>query len=421
MKKTGIYRIYNTKTDKSYVGQAIDIEVRWNGHKRELEEGCHHNVLLQRDWDKYGKSSFEFSILTECNPVELNVLEKLYMDLYNCTNTGYNVAEGNRKISKKYKEELLLKNKENKQNKEDKPLTTKKVNNIKETEKSERNKAWELCKEKLKKHIKDNIKLKYLDDDTFSIDRKFFEWYLKTESISNLLPWHGQHGLKEPITFRLYMNFWEVIGELVGEDYSYIDIDDKTIKVYPKSVYLNGELIQREDNKYLSYWKDADRYLFKKIRKREMIKPKYRWDNKSYTVSEYVRKDYGRIKVTSLGCPLLEGLFEIRSFMKKQLKEEYFKPLMLKLEDAISDLIIKSDKYFFKGDIIGIVEDRYIISKERYEDEYYILELKPKVEKLELYEFLLDNWSELADIKFISKGNLASYKGNRGLIMECIN
>lgn len=111
MKKTGIYRIYNTKTDKSYVGQAIDIEVRWNGHKRELEEGCHYNVLLQRDWDKYGKSSFEFSILTECNPVELNVLEKLYMDLYNCTNAGYNVAEGNKKISKKYREELLSKEK----------------------------------------------------------------------------------------------------------------------------------------------------------------------------------------------------------------------------------------------------------------------------------------------------------------------
>lgn len=419
MKKTGIYRIYNTKTDKSYVGQAIDIEVRWNGHKRELEEGCHHNVLLQRDWNKYGKSSFEFSILTECNPVELNVLEKLYMDLYNCTNAGYNVAEGNKKISKKYREELL--------SKEKRPNKAKniKVENIvdkKENDDKKKNteiSSLKLCNEKLREHIINNLGFKVIDEETFSLEEKFFEWYLKTNNISELLPWAGEHGLSEFINFRLYSDFWEIIGELVGENYGDIDMDDKTIKISPKITFTNGEIIQEGDNKYLSYWKQGNKYVFKKIRKREMANSFVEKSQKRRKKSnECIMNDYGKIKVTKLECDLLKGLFEIRAFIKENLKQEVFKPLLNNLEGAISDLIIKSDKYSFKAYPICVIEDKYIISKERNEDEYYILELNPKLEKRDLYEFLLDNWTELADIKFIPKGDLLDYKGNKGLEMK---
>jgi len=60
---SGIYRIVCVANEKAYVGSARSIRDRWRKHVRLLETGGHHNIHLQRAWDKYGVDSFRFEIV----------------------------------------------------------------------------------------------------------------------------------------------------------------------------------------------------------------------------------------------------------------------------------------------------------------------------------------------------------------------
>lgn len=75
----GIYMIRNTVNGKIYIGQAVDIEVRWGRHKRELNGGYHYNEHLQRSWNKDGESNFEFTIICECDESQLDTMEIDYI------------------------------------------------------------------------------------------------------------------------------------------------------------------------------------------------------------------------------------------------------------------------------------------------------------------------------------------------------
>lgn len=46
--KSGIYAIINTKTNKHYIGSAINFEERWKRHFKDLDNGNHHSIKLQR-------------------------------------------------------------------------------------------------------------------------------------------------------------------------------------------------------------------------------------------------------------------------------------------------------------------------------------------------------------------------------------
>lgn len=48
-----------------YIGQSADIETRWKAHKRELRNNYHRNNHLQRSWNKYGESTFDFIVIEE--------------------------------------------------------------------------------------------------------------------------------------------------------------------------------------------------------------------------------------------------------------------------------------------------------------------------------------------------------------------
>jgi group I intron endonuclease len=61
----GIYGIYNTVSDKWYVGQASDINQRWAKHKSSLSLGKHDNTHIQFSYNKYGANVFEFVVLEE--------------------------------------------------------------------------------------------------------------------------------------------------------------------------------------------------------------------------------------------------------------------------------------------------------------------------------------------------------------------
>lgn len=69
----GIYLIKNKINGKIYIGSAVNITSRWTIHRVSLNRNDHHNILLQRAWNKYGIEAFEFSVL-ECCEIE-NLLE----------------------------------------------------------------------------------------------------------------------------------------------------------------------------------------------------------------------------------------------------------------------------------------------------------------------------------------------------------
>ena len=69
-----------------YIGESFDIERRWNQHKQDLINGCHHNYYLQQSFNNYGKRYFSFKVLQKINTEELekthaNIIEALLLML----------------------------------------------------------------------------------------------------------------------------------------------------------------------------------------------------------------------------------------------------------------------------------------------------------------------------------------------------
>ena len=86
---TGIYKIENLTNGKVYIGQSIHIERRWQEHCRESSHS-----LISKAIRKYGKESFSFQILEECEVKDLNDLESYYINFFNSTiPNGYNIEE----------------------------------------------------------------------------------------------------------------------------------------------------------------------------------------------------------------------------------------------------------------------------------------------------------------------------------------
>lgn len=88
----GIYLITNLVNNKVYVGSSVDLLKRYKEHEYYLKKNKHHNMHLQRAWDKYGENNFSFSILEivfEKN--ELIEREQYWMDFYNVSEKGYNI------------------------------------------------------------------------------------------------------------------------------------------------------------------------------------------------------------------------------------------------------------------------------------------------------------------------------------------
>lgn len=76
----GIYQICNIKNGKRYIGSSVNVDIRLYEHKRVLELGQHHNVYLQRAWDKYGPDAFELSKLLVCILEDVLLYEQWFLD-----------------------------------------------------------------------------------------------------------------------------------------------------------------------------------------------------------------------------------------------------------------------------------------------------------------------------------------------------
>lgn len=94
-----LYEIRNIINNKIYIGQTIqsNVELRWKDHRNKLNNNEHCNRHLQCAWNRYGKSSFKFSILAEyssaeeLNKAEINTIQNTqsYIRRY-----GYNLTMG---------------------------------------------------------------------------------------------------------------------------------------------------------------------------------------------------------------------------------------------------------------------------------------------------------------------------------------
>lgn len=79
---SGIYHIKNTKTNKVYIGSAVNFKKRFNVHLSDLRNGKHHSSILQRSFNKHGESCFEFVVLAKC-PIEyLLSMEQKFIDVF---------------------------------------------------------------------------------------------------------------------------------------------------------------------------------------------------------------------------------------------------------------------------------------------------------------------------------------------------
>lgn len=114
-KLIGIYKI-TSPSGKIYIGQGIDLELRFKRYKR---LACKKQIKLYNSFLKYGYINHKIEIIEFCNEEELNIRERYYQDLYdvlkglNCRLTtikdhsGKMSEESKQKMSKSHKGKIL--------------------------------------------------------------------------------------------------------------------------------------------------------------------------------------------------------------------------------------------------------------------------------------------------------------------------
>jgi group I intron endonuclease len=93
--KSGVYRIVNVATGKSYVGSSKNMEYRWRKHRTDLTCGSHVNPALQASWRKHGAAAFQFYVLEYvANVADLLPREQWWLDHLRTYDRkiGYNIS-----------------------------------------------------------------------------------------------------------------------------------------------------------------------------------------------------------------------------------------------------------------------------------------------------------------------------------------
>ena len=108
--KSGIYKIENLKTNKVYIGSAVNVTKRFRCHISTLRSGKHRNDKLQKSFNKHGDDCFEFKVLIECEVKDLLMYEQKLIDLYDAVTNGYNICPtAGSFIGRKHSEETKAK------------------------------------------------------------------------------------------------------------------------------------------------------------------------------------------------------------------------------------------------------------------------------------------------------------------------
>lgn len=88
-----IYRIKNKKNDKVLIACAKTAKRTFLEHRKLLRCGGHPNAGLQRDWNDYGESAFEFDVVENIAAgVDSAAREQYHMEQHDALSKGYNQA-----------------------------------------------------------------------------------------------------------------------------------------------------------------------------------------------------------------------------------------------------------------------------------------------------------------------------------------
>lgn len=81
MKISGIYSIYSLENMRVclYVGQSKDIYHRWDGHRYLLLCNSHHNIYLQKIFNRIGIDNLHFEVVEICSEDSLDKKERFYI------------------------------------------------------------------------------------------------------------------------------------------------------------------------------------------------------------------------------------------------------------------------------------------------------------------------------------------------------
>jgi group I intron endonuclease len=76
---SGIYQITCLVNERRYIGSSVDMRARWRDHRSALVSKRHHNIHIQRAWNKYGADNFSFEVLEEAEPIALKAAEERWL------------------------------------------------------------------------------------------------------------------------------------------------------------------------------------------------------------------------------------------------------------------------------------------------------------------------------------------------------
>lgn len=201
-----IYKIINVKNGHFYIGSTVEIDKRRDKHFKDLKNGRHHSLHLQRAYNIYGEDSFLFKIVREKefeNENDLRQLEERYIRYCWNSNILYNVSKqggGGDLVSYH-------------------PL----INEIREKQKVNTQKRWDYKTDEEKKEFSQkrrgrgnpNFGNKWTEEQKKNMSKKMKEYYkshdsyLKGRTFDEI---HGEEKARE-IKNKLSASFSKRIGE----------------------------------------------------------------------------------------------------------------------------------------------------------------------------------------------------------------
>lgn len=113
MMKSGVYAIRNLANGKIYIGSTSNLKQRWAVHRCKLKYNRHGNRYLQKDWNEYGETSFEFIALEKVEIDSLVEREQWHLDHLFESSNYYNIAPmADSSLGVKHTAETIAKNRE---------------------------------------------------------------------------------------------------------------------------------------------------------------------------------------------------------------------------------------------------------------------------------------------------------------------
>jgi len=109
--KSGVYKITCLANNRVYIGSSNNIHRRIIEHKSDLKLNKHHNRFLQKDYNKYGLSAFQFDVVCYCDVDKLLLKEQQIIDKYKIISRDYNNITQNK--HKNYEKNTMLESKYN--------------------------------------------------------------------------------------------------------------------------------------------------------------------------------------------------------------------------------------------------------------------------------------------------------------------